>query len=245
MTHERNLAVAMAVAISGCSASLDRAPGRPPPGSVVPRPDAVTAFPQLYAANCAGCHGSVGRGGAALALADPVYLAIADDEAIRHVIGDGISGSGMPPFAQSAGGMLTDAQVDALVRGIRGWSNPGALGGAAPPPYADRRPGEGKRGALVYATFCASCHGPTGHGGERASSIVDGSFLALVSDQYLRTIVITGRPDLGAPDWRGDVPGRPMTSEEVGDVVAWLAAQRAAVPGQPYPHRAGIGGAGQ
>ena len=42
----------------------------------------------------------------------------------------------------------------------------------------------------------------------------------------VRTTVIAGRPDLGAPDWRGNVPGRPMSSDEVSDVVAWLAAKR-------------------
>jgi hypothetical protein len=56
-----------------------------------------------------------------------------------------------------------------------------------------------------------------------------------VSDQYLRTIVICGRPDLGAPDWRGNLPGTPMSRQDVADVVAWLAAQRTMTPGQPYP----------
>jgi hypothetical protein len=56
-----------------------------------------------------------------------------------------------------------------------------------------------------------------------------------VSNQSLRTTVIVGRPELGAPDWRGNVPGRPMSDEEVSDVVAWLVAQRPEVPGQPYP----------
>ena len=64
----------------------------------------------------------------------------------------------------------------------------------------------------------------------RASSIVDGSYLALVSDQNLRTTVIAGRPEMGAPDWRGDVPGKPMSPEDVSDVVAWLAAQRPQFP---------------
>ena len=68
-----------------------------------------------------------------------------------------------------------------------------------------------------------------------ASSIVDRSYLALVSDQYLRMTVIAGRPQLGAPDWRGNVPGRPMSDQEVTDVVAWLASSRSATPGQPYP----------
>jgi cytochrome c oxidase cbb3-type subunit 3 len=69
-----------------------------------------------------------------------------------------------------------------------------------------------------------------------ASSIVDGSYLALVSDQGLRTVVIVGRPELGAPDWRGNVPGKPMSSQDVSDVVAWLASQRTKFPGQPYIH---------
>jgi len=55
---------------------------------------------------------------------------------------------------------------------------------------------------------------------------VDGSYLALVSDQNLRTTVIVGRPEMGAPDWRGDVPGKPMSLDDVTDVVAWLGAQR-------------------
>jgi hypothetical protein len=63
---------------------------------------------------------------------------------------------------------------------------------------------------------------------------VDGSYLALVSDRYMRTTVIAGRPELGAPDWRENVRGRPMSEQEVTDVVAWLASRRAASPGQPY-----------
>jgi len=78
----------------------------------------------------------------------------------------------------------------------------------------------------VYATFCASCHGPNGQGGKGGSSIANGAYLSLVSDQYLRTIAIAGRPELGAPDWRGNVTGRPMSGAEVSDVVAWLASQR-------------------
>jgi mono/diheme cytochrome c family protein len=90
------------------------------------------------------------------------------------------------------------------------------------------------RGEVVYKTYCASCHGQGGRGGAKGSSITDDSFLALVSDQGLRTIAITGRPELGAPDWRGNVPGKPMSDQEVTDVVAWLAAQRVKNPGQPY-----------
>ena len=73
-----------------------------------------------------------------------------------------------------------------------------------------------------------------GTGSPRGSGITNGSFLALVSDQRLRTTVIAGRRDLGAPDWRGDKPGTPMSEQEVTDVVAWLASHRVQTPGQPY-----------
>src|SRR5262245_65291648 len=98
----------MGVGAYGC----DSAPGRPHPDSEVIAPNKVVDFAMLYANNCAGCHGVDGAGGAAIALADPVYLAVADDATIRRVTADGVSGTAMPAFAQSAGGLLTDAQVD-------------------------------------------------------------------------------------------------------------------------------------
>ena len=181
----------------------------------------------LYEANCAGCHGADGRGGAARGLADPVYLRIADETTMRRVTAEGVPGTAMPAFAKHSGGSLGDEQIDAIVRGIRNSQTSAETGSDLnPPPYSTSIAGDPKRGGNVYATFCSNCHGPHGRGGSRASSIVDGSYLSLVSDQGLRTTVIAGRPDLGAPDWRGNVSGRPMSQEEVSDVVAWLAAQR-------------------
>jgi cytochrome c oxidase cbb3-type subunit III len=209
----------------------------PPVEAALIAPDQNLNFDSLYASNCAGCHGENGQNGkvpgAAIKLADPVYLAIATDETIRRVTSAGVPGTPMPAFAQQSGGFLTDRQIQTIVQGIRHWANPGPLGGANPPPYSAESPGDVQRGASAYGTYCSSCHGPDGRGG-RASSIVDGSYLALVSDQYLRAIIICGRPDLGAPDWRGDVPGMPMPAQDVSDVVAWLAAKRPQFPGQPY-----------
>jgi len=224
------LAVA-ALALAAC----ETAPGKPSPADEVIAPSEVKDFDSLYSHNCAGCHGLNGKGGAALALGDPVYLAVVDDTTIRKAAAEGIAGTMMPAFAKSAGGMLTDAQIDIIAGGIRSkWANKAALQGATPPPYA-AEPGNAARGGAVYTTYCASCHGPAGKGGAKASSIVDGSFLALLTDQELRTLVIVGRPELGAPDWRNNVPGKPMAPQEISDVVAWLAAQRPAFPGQPYP----------
>jgi cytochrome c oxidase cbb3-type subunit III len=221
-----------ALGVYGCS----KAPGRPVPGEMPAIPGEISDFSTLYQQNCAGCHGQEGKGGAAIALANPVYLAIADDSIVRHSTASGVPGTSMPAFAQTAGGMLTDKQIDVIVSGIRKrWSKPDSFRGAEPPPYSSSGSGDISRGSGVYSTYCSSCHGIAGRGGQKASSIVEGSFLALVSDQGLRTIVIAGRPELGAPDWRSDIPGKPMSAQDVSDVVAWLASQRLKFPGQPFP----------
>jgi len=94
------------------------------------------------------------------------------------------------------------------------------------PPYSAAL-GDVERGEAAFAQDCASCHGPNGEGVKgKAGSVVDPAYLGLVSDQYLRTVVIAGRPDLGMPGFREYVPGKPMTPEEVSDVVAWLASHR-------------------
>ena len=217
--------------LSACSSPH----GEPKIGSEPVAPNAVLDFTILYGENCASCHGAQGRGGAAIALADPVYLAIVDEGAMHNVIANGVHATSMPAFAQRAGGMLTDKQIDVIARGIFSrWSRRGTLDGSRPPSYAARATGNAAQGQLVYGTYCASCHGPGGQGGRKGSAITNDSFLALVSDQGLRTIVITGRPELGAPDWRGDVPGKPMTDQEITDVVAWLGSRRVQNPGQPY-----------
>jgi mono/diheme cytochrome c family protein len=217
--------------LSACSS----APGRPSKGSEIPAPSDISDFRTLYAENCAGCHGTEGRGGAAIALADPVYLAIVDQGAMRKIIANGVRGTSMPAFAQSAGGILTDKQIDGITSEIRSrWSRPGILGGVSPPSYAAKSSGDVQRGEASYRTYCSSCHGPQGQGGPKGSAITNDSFLALVSDQELRTITIVGRPELGAPDWRRDVPGKPMSDQEITDVVAWLASHRVESPGQPY-----------
>ena len=234
MNTLRHLCVIVAFAVvlpSGCGVPH----GLPKKDSEVLAPNEVLDFGTLYPENCAACHGPGGRGGAAIALNNTVYLAIADDAVIRKVIVNGVKGTTMPAYAQSAGGMLTDAQIDVIAKEIRSrWSTQGILEAATVPSYAPKSIGDAQRGEVAYKTFCESCHGPDGGGGNKGSAITNDSFLALVSDQGLRTVIITGRPELGAPDWRGNVPGRPMSDEEVTDVVAWLASRRVPNPGQPY-----------
>jgi cytochrome c oxidase cbb3-type subunit 3 len=233
----RSIAVALCMLTTALLAGCDNAPGRRAIDEANVAPDKIVDFSVLYRTNCAGCHGPDGRGGAALALANPIYLAIADADVLRRVTADGIAGTSMPAFARRSGGILTDQQIDAVVNGIRArWTTPSAVAAIdlPLPPYSDPLPGDVRRGRAVFGMYCASCHGDEGRGAPGGSSIVDKSYLALVSDQGLRTTVIAGRPDLGSPDWRGNTRGNSMTSQNISDVVAWLSSQRPPWQGQPH-----------
>ena len=197
------------------------APGQHAAEQEVIRPSEVTDFRLLYAQNCSGCHGPNGQGALTVAIGKPVYLAIADDPTIRRVIEEGRAGTAMPAFSKRAGGFLTDAQIDILVRGIRAWSRPGNLINSRPPAYAASLTSDAARGQDVFAEYCSSCHGADGNG---ARAIADPSYLALVTDQHLRTVIIAGMPNLGMPDWRGHAT--PLSDADVTDVVAWLAMHR-------------------
>ncbi len=127
-----SLLSAASLALIGCSDPR----GKPGPEPEVPRPDQVLDFATLYKQNCVACHGNSHEPGAAIFLANPVYLAVAGEDNLKAVITNGVPGKLMPPFARSAGGMLTDQQVDILAKGlISTWGKPGVLDSLNPPTY--------------------------------------------------------------------------------------------------------------
>jgi mono/diheme cytochrome c family protein len=250
------LACASALAAAGCRT----APGRPAPGAEAERPDQVVDFPTLYKENCAACHGDRGQNGAALSLANPVYLAYAGAANLQRITANGVPGTLMPAFAKSKGGMLTDQQVEIIVKGmLQSWGKPvsgqplppfepepassaapSSGTGAPPTPVASADPkpaGDATQGQAIFTQFCARCHGADGNGttaagGERGS-LLDPAYLALISDGGLRSLIVAGQPGQGMPDFRSD-GARPMTDTEIGDAVAFLAQHRTATPGQIY-----------
>lgn len=233
------LAALLAVPVTACG----HISGYPPPP--VDPPQDVLSFNTLYSENCAACHGSAGQDGQATDLANPEYEALVDDASLRKWISAGMPGTQMPAFAESSDGMLTDAQVNAIVAGMRKmWSRPNAFAGATPPPYAQTQRGDAKRGQQTYQARCAICHASS------RGQITDPIFLALISDQALRSIIIAGSPDIDQPDWRHDSKdgqlAPPLTDQDVNDIVAYLASLRDSAPAYAgtaaYPQPAPAGG---
>lgn len=217
--------------------------GGQPQGREEPFPEQVTDFHELFARHCAGCHGADGTKGPGPRLRDPLYLAVADRDSIYNAIKYGRPGTPMPPFGKNQAGPLSDPQVAALVDGmLKNWGQPQKYKNAALPTYSVEKapPGEIARGQIAYQRNCMMCHGFGKFKGV-AGPIAESQYLALVSDQNLRTTMIVGRMDWGMPDWSHRIPRHPMTDQEMSDVVAWLASKRpkysAAVtnPGRPAP----------
>jgi mono/diheme cytochrome c family protein len=217
----------LAVLAAGCDL-----PGKPNEADRPKPATEVMDFGALYATRCAGCHGADAKLGPAPPLNDPIFLAIVPDDQLLRVITEGRTvtpgqKSPMPAFAHDRGGPLTGDQVKVLAKGIKKRWRPAASGSL--PPYLSPTEGKGgddKKGLRVFGRACAGCHGPQGQGHKdgrplQGGAINNQAFLALISDQALRRIIITGRPDLGMPAYNhADRP--PVTAAEIDDLVALL-----------------------
>lgn len=212
--------------LTGCDAP--GAPG-PPPLS----PDEVMDFHTLFTDHCQGCHGVDGKGAAVQRLNDPMYLSIVPKQEILYTVTNGRPGTLMPAFSKKRGGPLTEKQIDALVDGIEAnWGKP-RVDAKTLPPYFAQGPGDPKNGEQVFKKACSMCHGSTEHPGP-IGPITIPTFLSLISDQDIRTIVIIGRTNTGMPNYRQHALGRPMTNQEITDVVAYLSSLRPTrLPGVP------------
>jgi mono/diheme cytochrome c family protein len=225
------LLLLLVCSIAGCDL-----PGKPKPYDQFVPPQKEIRFSVLFQENCVACHGANGKLGPAPPLNDQLFLALVSDEELQRVISEGRAGTLMPAFAAGQGGALTNEQIKALAQGIRKeWGAAESAPSGAPPYLALHAKNAGasgnkEEGLKVFAQACASCHGDHGQGAELAGAIHDPNFLALISDQALRRLVITGRPDLGMPDYAG-AKGRPenfqaLTAENVSEIVALLASWR-------------------
>jgi cytochrome c oxidase cbb3-type subunit III len=230
------------LALLACPQAGCDLPGQPRASDRYVQPNEVRTLADLYQGNCAGCHGVDGKLGPAPPLNDRLFLALIPDAELERLITEGRPGTLMPAFASARGGHLTSEQVKILAEGIKPHWGPVEPAPSGASPYLIPRspselagPGNKEEGLKVFAQACAGCHGSHGEGGgltdgRTVGAINDPDFLALISDQALRRYVITGRPDLGMPDFAGPkgrpVGFQPLTSQDVNKVVTLLASWR-------------------
>jgi cytochrome c oxidase cbb3-type subunit III len=204
--------------------SCDQLPGKPKESDRWKPPEAEKNFQVLFEENCRACHAGETNIGASISMRDPLYLAIIPPDVLRKITAEGVPGTTMPGFLKANGGELTNAQVDIIVNGILNWGKSAQITKTNLPPYSAAL-GDANHGSEVYNRFCASCHGQVGQNG-KAGSILQPDYLQLVSDQYLRSVTIAGRPELGMPNYQNLVPNQPMSDQDIADIVGWLASHR-------------------
>lgn len=138
-------------------------------------PDDLKNGQQLFMGQCARCHGPKGEGGRGAVLAQPKLRHAPDDEALFHVIQEGIKGTEMPPgYAVDT---LETWQLAAYIR---------SLGRLAP----ESVPGDAKRGQELYRSKgrCAQCHIIDGQGGSLGPELT--AIAARRSAAHLRAAVL-------------------------------------------------------
>ncbi len=189
---------------------------------------------ELFAQNCASCHGNFGEGGPNPARLNDViapistaeYLKTRDDATLRSIISQGQPNFGMSPFGSAFGGPLDDDAVDALVAYIRSWeANPPV---ELPPEVAGG--GVSLSVSEVYADLCAQCHGPNGEGGI-GPAFRDAAFQQRNTDQNLFDSINLGHPATPMIAW-----GEILTSDQISQLVTFirqLGAEATEAPSGP------------
>jgi cytochrome c oxidase cbb3-type subunit 3 len=142
-------------------------------------PSAVAIGRNLFANNCAACHGSDGRGATGFPnLTDGDWLWGGDAETIRTSIAQGRMGV-MAPWQE----VLGDKGVDDVTAHVMSLSGRKATVGDA------------AAGAAHFATYCIACHGPDGRGNTAlgAPNLTDGVWLHGGSQARIRETIAQGR----------------------------------------------------
>lgn len=168
---------------------------------------------QLYAGNCASCHGGEAEGTViAPSLVNDEFLTIVDDRFLYQTIVHGRAGTAMPSHKG-----LSAHSVRSLIAWIDSHRSRDRVDVSR---YRAR--GSTAYGAELYRTQCASCHGQDGGGGV-GSALANQAFLASVSDGFLAATIREGRGHRAMRAFgknRGGIVE--LEEREIADLVAYL-----------------------
>ncbi len=186
------------------------------------RVDAVTAGIDMYAENCAICHGAAGEGLGATPPLASLGVREMDADMLFKTIERGRYNTTMAAYGVKEGGIFTDAQIDHLIAMIQ-YVNWDAVEvrvaelGLTPPEMVvmelsdetlqsvrDLPGGETLASGLsVYASKCAACHGAHAEGTALAPALNTDELRTRMTDTDLVRVTANGVPGTLMAGWRG------------------------------------------
>ncbi len=181
---------------------------------------------ELFADNCAVCHGQYGEGGPNPTLAGDIlapissaeFLKTRDDLTLRSIISQGQPNFGMSPFSSSYGGPLSSDQIDAIIAFMRSWESSPPV--ELPPEVSSEE--ASLTGEEIYANVCARCHGTQGQGdvGPAFNTV---EFQDRYDDQTLFDMINNGREATPMIAW-----GEIFSTDQIQQVVRFVRGLRPA-----------------
>ena len=181
---------------------------------------------QIFAENCAVCHGKDGQGRVGATLAKD-WPSIRPDLRIRDTIEKGVSGSVMPAWGQAYNGPLNDQELDAVTMYILSWES-GQPRFIYPTPTIDTRialtpppgiDGDPNRGSQLFAANCALCHGDSGEG--RIGANLSKDWPSIRPDLRVKSVIESGVPGSVMPAW-SQVNGGPLSDQDINDITSYI-----------------------
>src|SRR5574341_1628920 len=197
---------------------------------------------ELFAQNCATCHGEQGEGRIGARLND-VFVSMNPEADLFQTISQGREGTFMPPWLEQYGGPLTDQQIRDIIAYIESWGTTYEPPVPAPPRPAQEIPpveevqGDPNNGYTIFQQNCVACHGEQGEG--RIGRNLHQAFASVEPGAYAIDIISNGIDGTLMPAWSQD-NGGPLTDQQIQDVAAYVFSfqepAQARPPGdQPVP----------
>ncbi|MDQ6950249.1 MAG: c-type cytochrome [Mariprofundales bacterium] len=191
-----------------------------PPVFAGPAHSNADAGKKIFGSNCLGCHQAAANGGAGIApvLTNPELLRIASDRFLFTTIKHGRSAVGMPAWA-----WLGDDKIRQVIHYLRTQSTLPSL--AAKLNAQSAAKGDAKRGAMLFSSICATCHGVGGRGyeeGHTGAAIGDSDFLRVASDGFMRYVIKHGRSGTAMRGFSGAEAMAALSDREIDDVIVYL-----------------------
>lgn len=183
-------------------------------------PEMVAEGKRQFNTYCVGCHGDEGEGriGTGPRLVSKSFLAAASDNLLSRTINHGRAGTTMVPWRET----LTQDQIQGIIAYLR------SLAPAAPA-VLDERPlsGDLGRGAQVFSSICAGCHGQSGAGYQETANgtgIGRRVFLTSVSNGFLRYVIKHGKDQTKMRPFAvgSKVAVANLNDQQIDDVITYL-----------------------